>query len=154
MHIPLALTHFRIKHKDYLIFTEPLALGTLLNSVYYKTLEWTRRTLRIPNKSTCGSKLKLGYSAVVSDYTSVENQEIWLPHHRFWRAGWSCNELRRLSFIGTVQIFKMYILKQHNFFINVLIFICGSYSVASLGDNGECLYNEDMVYVTWIKLVL
>lgn len=36
MHIPLALTHFRIKHKDYLIFTEPLALGTLLNSVYYK----------------------------------------------------------------------------------------------------------------------
>lgn len=30
-------------------------------------------------------------------------------------------------------------LKRYNFFIDVLIFTCGIYSVASLEDNGECI---------------
>lgn len=34
-------------------------------------------------------------------------------------------------------------LKRYNFFIDVLIFTCGLYSVASLEDNGECLYNVE-----------
>lgn len=34
-------------------------------------------------------------------------------------------------------------LQRYNIFIDVLIFTCGIYSVASLEDNGECLYNVE-----------
>lgn len=54
---------------------------------------------------------------------------------------------RAMNWGGTVQIFKMDMLKRYNFFIDVLIFTCGLYSVASLEDNGECLYSVE--WCTW-----
>lgn len=139
-------------HNGYLIFIEVLSIR---NSVMcYKLESKPEEHCGFQTKAHVGQSWSCKYSAVVSDYTSVENQENlvatssflesrvneqWIEETVFHR---NCT-----NFTGTVQIFKMDMLKRYNFFINVLIFTCGLYSVASLEDNGECLYNVE--WCTW-----
>lgn len=127
-------------HNGYLIFIEVLSIRNSVCAI----------NSRVNPKNIADSKQKHMWVKVEAGIFGGGiglHFWIWLPHHRFWRAGWTSNELRRLSFTGTVQIFKMDMLKRYNFFIDVLIFTCGLYSVASLEDNGECLYNVE--WCTW-----